>query len=144
MITLTRLGRPSLSLLRVAPTSLPCLGLRAYSSSIPSTIPSLTYPGLFYHPLPGTDPAKPSYQLSFLPEPAPNPAFSPTTLGTFSPPAELVEGLKLEQGEVPEVSPRGFVENELFKEVLHTVLEEGVKTDLEVQTAAVVRGDGYM
>ncbi len=144
MATFTRLARPVASSARLGPTSLPTLRLRPYSSGLPSTIPSPTYPGLFYHPLPSADPSKPSYQLSFLPEPAPNPAFSPTTLGTFSPPADLVRGLKIDQGEVPEVSPRGFVENDLFREVLHTVLEEGVKTDLEVETAAVVRGEGYM
>lgn len=144
MATLTRLARPS-------PFTLPLLRLRTptlrpYSTptSTPTTIPSPTYPGLFYHPLPSHSPSSPCYQLSFLPEPAPNPAFSPTTLGTFSPPGDLLSGVNVEAGEVPEVSPRGFEENGLFREVLHTVLEEGVKNDLEVQTAAVVRGDGYM
>lgn len=141
MTSFTSLARPLLRSTASPRTALPRLILRPLNSRLSST-QSTTYPGLYYHKLQASDSSNPQFQLSFLPDPAPNPAFSPTTIGTFSPPKDQLA--KLQPGQLPEVSPRGFEENPLFVEVLHTVLSEGVKVDQEYETMAVVRGDGYM
>ena len=102
------------------------------------SFPSPTYPSLFYHPLPTPN----TFALSFLPTPAPSLAFSPTTIGVLSPDAVLPS---IEDGTgLPTLTPRNFVENQEFVELVHEVLQGVVEADVGMDTMAKVRGDGYM
>mgnify|MGYP001588946085 FL=1 len=144
----------SRSVLRLAPRQPSRLLSTSRRSSSPS-LESPTYAGLFYHRLPSPPN---SFSLSFLPTPPPSLAFSPTTIGVLSQDpltaprtsssAVRIGGSAAEapQGAdgPPALTPRNFVENREFAELLHEVLAEAVGDDLWMGTAAKVRGDGYM
>lgn len=106
-----------------------------------TSLESPSYAGLFYHPAPSSPTA---WSLSFLPSPAPYPAFAPTTIGVLDHNARDRALGKAGEG-IPELSPRNFVENGQFKEVLHDILRGAVGQDLVLDTVAKTRPeDGYM
>ncbi|ORY88113.1 hypothetical protein BCR35DRAFT_302029 [Leucosporidium creatinivorum] len=110
------------------------------------SLESPSYPGLFYHPT-NSSLSKTAYHLSFLPTPAPHPHFSPSTIGVLDyNPRDLALGRAGAGGAgVPELLPRNFTENQLFKEVLHEILKGVVGGDSGLDTVAKSRGeDGWI
>lgn len=106
-----------------------------------TSLESPTYVGLFYHPSPASPTA---WSLSFLPTPAPFPAFSPTTIGELDHNARD-KALGKEGEGIPELTPRNFTENPQFREVLHEILKGAVEEDKVLDTMAKTRPeDGYM
>ncbi|GAA6017114.1 hypothetical protein JCM11491_003264 [Sporobolomyces phaffii] len=110
------------------PTKLARLGI-SRGKRFSSSVASRAYPGLYLHPNPDST----SYALSFLRDPAPNAAFSPTTIGHLRVKRDPHEG----EGEgEPEILPRYFTENPHFLDLVHDVLEQNVHTDVWVESLA--------
>ncbi|GAA5830812.1 hypothetical protein JCM11251_001083 [Rhodosporidiobolus azoricus] len=121
---------------------------RLFSSSrlsLSLSIRSRKYPDLYYHPLDSSSSsASLSYSLSYLPDPPPSLAFSPTTIGLLRPLAQpsaqsTFPGDKqpeIDVEGVPPLTPRSFQENSDFLKLVHTTLREAVEGDLWLQTQA--------
>ncbi|KAM0746917.1 hypothetical protein T439DRAFT_329192 [Meredithblackwellia eburnea MCA 4105] len=125
----------------------PCRRALSNTAIARETIASSSYPGLFYHSVPDSTTR---YSVSFLPHPAPDLAFSPTTIGILNPASSTgLEGAlgslkEHQEAGVPPLLPSNFEENKEFKELLHDVLREAVWDDLALQTEATVRGEGFI
>lgn len=132
-----------------APRPAPAFARRAFASSrrpapesdSPHSLESPTHPGLYYHSLPSPPHPPNSYSLSFLDTPPPSLDFSPSTIGILSPadPASAAN-----KGGPPDLLPRNFQENPDFRTLLNQVLQGAIKGDVWLETAAKVRGDGFM
>lgn len=96
------------------------------------------FPSLFLHPITGSvDKDESRRAISYLPDPAPNNDFSPSTIGTIL----VKEG---EQADDALRKPNRFDDNPDFVTLLHSVLSEAVWTDPALQTEAKARHEGYI